>query len=446
MEKSLFIQFVTKYFVPVIAKIVDRIRGENGDNPQYLFMSMLRKQYSLTMKWETIIGEGRIVSADVVSMDSPLPLKRREKLRGVEGSIPKLGTSRKLGEEEMSRLRIMEGLNQDGSQTKQMVKTIFEDAKNGVLGVFMKLEWMFLEALSTGMATIGEEENTGVAVRLDYGHPDENKYGVQAEWSDPENSTPWDDIENVMDAADEKGVTIQYLFMDNKTFGDFAKSKQVRRNVANAQGMVITDTDNIAKPNLNQVNEALDGTWPGLTIVKVNTTITYEKNGERTRVRPFAQNTVAFLPSLEVGKLFWSILAEDWKRAKQVDYTKVEDYILVSKYHSTNPYGEFTDVQALAVPVIDNIDEIYFLSTVSSEDGGTTGITDEQTEGDDVFDYKGEEYTKDSVVAAINLAKPGTGAKSTWKDATLLAKINEFNAEEIQIFEDNIVPSGEGNE
>lgn len=438
MNKSIFLQFVTSWFSGVVIAISKKFNGKTDEEPQYLFMQMLKKVYTPTLEWSSLTTFGRGVAADVVAMDTSIPLKKRGALKKATGEITKLGQKFYLGEREMKNLDILVETNNDGNNDALIRQELFRDTKNVIQAVYERLEGMFLEALSTGYTSVVDENNVGTEVRLNFQHPDANKYGVQTAWTEPD-SKAMDDIENVIDAADENGVAINYMLMDRATFKSFRNSPQVKIYFASSIG-ISASADYIPTPNLDQINSFLSDDL-GVQIIIINKSISYEKNGVTTSVKPFAKDTVVFLNSLNVGSLVWgrlSAMARLEMLRKTSDREVVDDYILVSKYSEDEPLREFTKSEALVVPVLDNVDSIFILNTKSAEDDGTTGVEDEQTEGDEVFDYKGKKYTKDSVVAAINLAKPGTGAKSTWKDATLLKRINEFNAEEIAVFEENI--------
>jgi hypothetical protein len=129
--------------------------------------------------------------------------------------------------------------------------------------------------------------------------------------------------------------------------------------------------------------------------------------------------------------LSYGRLAEEAHPVENVVYQKVDDYILVSKYHKNDPLQEFTSSQALAVPVIDNVESIYILNC---EDA----VVDAQTEGDASFTYKAVVKTKASIVAALNLANENAKAVITMTDKQLQNLINKLNEEQILIFEGNI--------
>ena len=107
---------------------------------------------------------------------------------------------------------------------------------------------------------------------------------------------------------------------------------------------------------------------------------------------------------------------------------------MVSKYHKNDPIKEFTSSQAIVLPVIDNIDNIYILDCEEA-----TASLDVQVEGNTGFAYKEVNYTKASVIAAINVAVESTKAKANNADSTLAKYIDELSEEQVLIFEANIV-------
>lgn len=431
MEKSLFAQYVDKWFLPLILKIVAKING--SENPlTYLHKRMLRKVYSPTMKWGSLSSNGRPIAADVVSMNSSLPLKKRDAIAKAEGDIPKLGMKMYLSEKDLSDLDILQSQNADGSRTKQILQILFADAKKGVVGVDEQLEGMFLQALSTGLTVVEDENNTGVGIRLDFGHPDENKFGVTAKWSGDE-AKPLDDFENVLKKAREKGHTITKIMLGRDSFNSFRKHAQVKELFAAGLGFA---GQNIPVPNFKQVNEIMQDNY-SVTLEIVDRSITYEKNGKRTAVNPWAKNVVVFLTSDMVGSLTWSRLAEMNHPAKQVTYAVADDFKLLSKYHKNDPLREYTSVQAIVVPVIDEVDSIYIMNCEEA-----TAAEDVQTEGDANYDYKGTSYTKASVVEGLNATGEVPEATVGQQDAALAKKIDKLSEEGVAIFESKLVASG----
>ena len=95
--------------------------------------------------------------------------------------------------------------------------------------------------------------------------------------------------------------------------------------------------------------------------MKVDRSVITEKNGVRKSYKPWNADKLIFLTTEEVGALVWGTLAEKNHPVEGVTYTTIDDYKLVAKYSKTDPFNEWTSVQALVLPVIENVDQIYSL-------------------------------------------------------------------------------------
>jgi len=282
---------------------------------------------------------------------------------------------------------------------------------------------MFLQGLSTGVTLIDDDTNVGRGIRVSFNYPDGNKFVATKPWSDA-TAKPIDDVVRIMKNAKMKGDTPTILMMDDTTFNDFASSQQTREHFAFTQGFFGTQ---VPTPDLEQVNALMQRKFK-LTIVVVDRTIITERDGVRKVNTPFASNRVVFLPSIKVGKLVYGILPEETRPSKCVTYAKSDEFILVSKWHSNDPFAEFTSSQALCLPVINNTSSIYLLDTEAS-------VTDEQIEGDAKFAYKENNYEKADVAAALKVANPQTKITVDSKDEAMLKAINNLSEEQILIFE-----------
>lgn len=426
MEKSLFPQWVEKNLSAIALKIVETLNGSK--NPlTYLHKTMLRKNYSTTLQWGSISSNGTVVRADIVAMDSSLPLKRRDSINKATGDIPKLGMKMYLNEHIMNELRLL--TNTSGNE-KQILIKLFGDVNKCISGVYETLEFMFLEALSTGITVITGEDSTGLGVRIDFGLPDSNKYGVSLPWTDP-NATPIDDINNVKSKARLKGDSLQYMFMDLNTWNLFKANSQVKQEYAFYLGFVGSAIPNV--PSLEKANEFLRANY-NIEITIIDRQMLVEQNGKRSVTNPWAANIVTFLTNLNVGTLTYGTLAEESFPVKDVDYQKVDDFMLTSMYGKNDPVRQFTSVQALVLPVLDNVDSIYLMDTADAD-------TSTQVEGDANFTYKSTNYTKASAIAGLNAASPGQPLTVSSTDAQIQKAINKLSDAQIEIFEQNLVPA-----
>jgi hypothetical protein len=359
MEPSLFTAWVAKYFKPLVAKVVEKINGTK--TPQtYLHKTMLRKEYSPTLKWNSINVDGSTVAADVVSMDSPLPLKKRDAISKADGDIPKLGMKLALNERTMTDLNIL--VNSPAVQESTIVAKLFQDTAKCITGIYERLEYMFLQALSTGVTLIPDTENVGLGIRVDFGYKTANKFGVAVLWSAGATGTPISDFNRVKSAADANGDTITTVMMDDFAFNNMLKSDEFKQAYAGSLDIAVNTTSVLPTPNREKAKAYILGEF-GWEIIFVNRTVKTERDGTKTNRKPWAEGAVVFLTTKEVGTLTWGTLAEMVHQNKAVTYQVADEFILVSKFHKVDPLKEFTSSQALVLPVINNVDEIYLLDS-----------------------------------------------------------------------------------
>jgi hypothetical protein len=359
--ESLYVDYVNKYFKGVTIKTVETLNGKNKEEAlTYMFKSMLRKEYAPSGKWDSLSLLNTRVSADYVAMDSSLPLKSRPSLRQASGDIVKSGMELWLNEKQLTDIDTM--INQKISNADIIAK-LFQDVPKVITGIYELLEKTFLEGLSTGVAVIDDSENTGTGVRLDYKYPDENKFGVSTLWSNV-NATPLTDIRAALQKAKTKGHTISFVYMDDVTFDNFAKTTQVKEYFAFSIGFV-GNSGLVPAPTLEKINAALkaDNRYK-FQIVIVDRKVINEKNGSPDVVTPWKEGKVVLTATNEVGVLSWARLAEQNRPVSGISYQTVDDYILVSKFSENRPsFAEYTTSQARVVPVICNVEQIYQIDT-----------------------------------------------------------------------------------
>jgi hypothetical protein len=355
MEQSAFIKWIDKYFKGIVVKNVETLNGKNNEDAlTYMFKTMLRKEYSVTGKWESISVLNTRVSADYVAMDSSLPLKRRDSIGKASGDIVKSGMELWLNEKQLTELDTMVAQRVDESE---IVAKLFADTQKVISGIYELMEKSFLEGLSTGITVIDDTENVGTGVRLNYEYLDANKFGVSVLW-DNVAAKPLDDISVVLDKASADGNKISFVYMDKATFRNFAKTTQVKEEFAFHIGFVGT---NIPTPTLKKINEALaDNDDYKFQITVIDRKVINEKNGKRTVVTPWDAGKVILTTTQQVGVLTWARLAEQNHPVAGVSYQTADEYILVSKFRQNRPsLAEFTTSQARVVPVICNVEQIY---------------------------------------------------------------------------------------
>src|SRR5687768_11864168 len=147
MEQSLFIEWINKYFPGLVLRTVENLNGTT--NPlTYLHRRMLREEFSVDGKWESLSADFSLVAADVIAMDSSIPLKMRDAVGRASGRIPKMGMELALRETQLTELL---ELSRRQGQEAQFVAKLFADTPRVIGGIYERNEAIFLEGLSTGI-------------------------------------------------------------------------------------------------------------------------------------------------------------------------------------------------------------------------------------------------------------------------------------------------------
>lgn len=360
MEKSLYIEYIQKYFSQLVLSVVEKLNGSNQTELSYYFQKLLTPTYSIDGRWESLVGQYTRVAADVVAMDSPLPLKRRDSFAKAGGELVKVGIEMFLTEKQLTEIDIMIAQNLDNNT---ITRKIFADVPRVIVGIYERLEEMFQRGLSSGVALADDDENVGTGIRIDYGYLKENQFGVTKLWnSNADTALAIDDIRKVVRKARKDGNTIIQAYADDVWFDEFTKNQQVRSQFAFGQGFVGDQIPNLSE---QQASDVMRRTF-GFPVADISRSVEIEKNGKRTSVKSWKEGTIVFVCSNQLGSLVYTRLAEMNHPVEGVAYETADNYILVSKYRENRPsLKEYTTSQARVVPVISDVDRIYTLDIKS---------------------------------------------------------------------------------
>ena len=370
MEKSLYAQIVEKYFPQLVLNVVELLNGQRGATLPYFHKQWLDNVYSADGRWTSILAEYTRVAADVVALDSEIPLKQRDTVDFVSGNIPKLGQKLALTEKQMKDLDAI--LRDSNPQLSRVINILFGDTRRVIEAVWERIEDIFLSELSTGVG-ISERDN-GTGVRIDMGFYDKNKFEVDTPWKgNPTTCLPLEDIQKVFDRAMDDNNTITDVFADDNALLPFYTSKEVRGQFAFNQGIGLTQ-DGVPVLDFDKARQVFATKW-GVTLHRVARKIKTEINGQKNNHSPWAKGILAFTCDEKLGNLVYTDTAEATRRVGGVEYQIADEYILVSKYSKNDPLREFTMSQAMAVPVLNNVDRIYLLDTKVPEPTTSTSST-----------------------------------------------------------------------
>ena len=381
MQTSLFAEIVEKYFRLVIGKITEKFNG-NKTEPVLLHKTMLTEEYSADLSWGSMELNHSIVAADVVSLDSSLPLKKRGKIGNATGTIAKLGVKFRKGEKQITNINIMVAR---GADEATVASKVFDDAPKAIKAIDVRKEIMFEQALSTGQVLVADasdddSDNDGTGVRADFGYKSENKFkATVAPWGNKV-ARPLDDIRQMFDKANEDSNVITHVYVTKKYFNYIRNSQQSKLLSATFQNQVITSLVLLPVPSRQQMLDALADEFSATFHIVDSVFKVENPDGSTTPVRPWVEANLIGVPGEVVGRLVYGTLAEETNPVANVSYQKSGSHILVSKYSKTDPLEEFTAAQALCMPVIDGADAIYMLTADEAATGALVLTNDDMTD------------------------------------------------------------------
>lgn len=417
MVQSQFVEYIRKIF-PRLQNVVDTVNGKrNGDNKRtYLHKSMLRKVYSADQKWSNAAVNTTYVAADMVSMNSPLPIKSHDAIAHANGSLPKIGMKKIMFESDINAVNIMKA---QGAEWTNIANKLTSDPIACSVGIDEQNEANFLTGLSNGIVAVEDENNTGTALRINFGYLPENCFGVETQ-----NELTLDDIKRVLAYADNNGDTIITICIALSTYNKLRQTQGAKELVANYRGQTFDSNTKLPVPTASLFDEAFADDNNGVAFLKIDRSIISEKNGKRKPYKPWNQNKLIFLTTEEVGALVWGTLAEKTNPVEGVVYSTVDEYKLISRYRTTEPFTETTSGQALVLSVIENVDQIYSLDISESQAVDTSAETSDST--DVKITIWGNTYKKPEFVKEFNKIT-GKNLASTIADDKLIAAVNRLN-------------------
>lgn len=415
MKESLFIEYIKKIF-PKLQTIIDKVNGKRNKSLTYLHKTMLRKEYSADQKWESASVNTTYVAADMVAMDSPLPPKRRDAVAHANGILPKVGMKKVLRETQINAINIMKA---QGASFTNIANKLTNDSVACSVGIDEKNEANFLTGLSEGVVVVEDENNTGIGLRIDFGYLPQNCFGVETS-----GTISGDDIKRVIDKADKDGNAITTIVIALSTYNKIRQEQWAKELVANYRGQTFDSNTKLPVPSATLFDEAFADDNNGITFLKIDRTVISEKNGKRNPYKPWNANKLIFLTTQEVGALVWGTLAEVTNPVQGVVYSTVDEYKLISKYSKNDPLQEFTSGQALVLPVIENVDQIYSLDISEAQTVDTSAESSDSS--DEKITIWGQTYTKSSFVTEYNkTANDNLGSKVL--DTELIAAVNKLS-------------------
>lgn len=356
MEPTQFLEYIAKYAPKLILKITDYLNDTQRERPYY-HQRYLTPRYSVTGSWEIVNKYNKAIAADVIALDSSIPLKSNPSIEMYGGEIPKIAIEKAFNESDLRKLDLMMASNTPESQ---IIEFIFEHLPAVITGQYERHELNFLQGLSTGQILLTNADNVGTNVRVDFGYKAENKFNASVVWGQA-GYTPLSDLERVVEKSRADGTPIRKFLIDRATFNLIRKSDE-------AKAYWNPLTANQPALSLDQLNSAVEGVL-GFTFEIIERTVVTEINGKQTIVNPWEAGRVIGITREDLGALVYTDLAESRHPVAGVNYQKAGNngYILTKQYRLVRPsLKEITASESMSLTVLSNVNEIYSLDSTAT--------------------------------------------------------------------------------
>ena len=416
MLQSLFYKYLERFF-PMLQRLIETVNKKRGNQLTYLHKLHLNEEYSPDNKWESTISDTTYVAADFVSMDSALPIKQRDTIQTANGKLPKIGISRVLRESHINTLNTMEA---QGGNAQLISRKLANDPVACAQGLDERNEYNFLSGFSNGFVAIKDDDNPNALMRINFNYLEKNTF-----YSSNKGTVELEDILDVIEKAEENGVTIRFIWISKQTYDELRHTRAARELAANYERRIISDDFTLPVPTPTLFDEAFSDETSGVSFVKVNRSVVIEENGIRKNVKPWNDNRLIFVEDEIVGTLVFGRLAETTNPVENVLYQLVDNYKLIARFRETNPLRETTTGQAIVAPIIENIDQIYVLDISEGQE------VDSSAEAADTADVYvtvwGSKYTKSSFIGAYNAIDGVRPLKEDATDAAVIKAVNKLS-------------------
>lgn len=411
--KSIYDEYLER-LLPSFTVVREKINGKKTP-PTYLHKQMLRRVHSTDKRWESAGVHNRYVAADTVAMDSPLPIKSRPAIEFATGKLPKVGLMRQMKESDIDDI---DRLIERHAPLTEVLQKLYNDVDFCSVGIDEKNEFAFLYALSRGYVLVEDMDNVGTGIRVNFGYLESNTFGVSNK-----GHISREDIERLLSQADHDGNTPGYISLSQATYRKLRNERWARELVANYNDQTYTEQTSLPVPSAKKFDEAFADEFNGIKFNVIDRKVDFEKNGKIHSVKPFANDVMIFHTSMTVGALVWSDLVEKNHQVDGVRYQLLDEFKLISSYGETNPLRMFTAGQALVLPIIENVDEVYVLDSNISQplDASDT----ESGASDSKITIFGHCYDKSDVIAKANAE--GLELTLAMTDAEVIEAINGLN-------------------
>ncbi len=316
-----------------------------------------KKQLGLDLSW--IKGhKGLPVALMPSAFDAKATLRDRIGVSKVETEMPFFREAMRIGEKDRQELnKVLAAANT--ALIEPIISNIFDDITNLVNGSEVQFERMRMQLLSTGL--IGITANR-LNYDYDYQFDDDHKETLEgtAMWSDLDDSTPVQDIQDWMDTVEEDtGTRPTRAICTRKTWNYLLQNQSIRLDLNPTGGTNIIMTDAMLKQYLSSKL--------GLTVAVYNKKFKATQDGSAQQF--FPDDVFTLIPDGDLGNSYYGTTPEEsdlMAGNTDAQVRIVNTGVAITTIKEPHPVNIETIVSAIQLPSFEMIDSV-FIATVHTD-------------------------------------------------------------------------------
>lgn len=299
-----------------------------------------------TVDWAEIIRTNR--TARFRSYDGRIHVSQRDGASSKRVNMPALSSSLSLGEYERLQL---EFARTGGTNTAALERAIYNDSETLTYEVQNRLEQAWGDVLYDGILTINEEGFQGEA---DFGVPANHKVTAATLWSNAATATPLSDLVSWSDTYEATtGARPGATRLTRANLRALQRSKEVIDAIKGAQ-------TGSTRVNINDLNDLLEG--EGVAPIVDLPIAVVDVDGVTTPVMP--DDKVILTPAdwSDLGHTRFGVsgTALELVNSSEAELSFEEASGIVGVVEKVGPpYRQFTFVDAVGMPIIDDARRIF---------------------------------------------------------------------------------------
>ena len=318
------------------------------------------------LDFEELIGKQQIsIMASTIGENSEAPIIGTEGLETFKERVLHHAIAVPLSMQDYRRvLQLQDSRAIDDNAVKnELIKIMWGNTETAVNGVEGRIDNIFLSALSNcGVFTFSDSNNPegGIRGTINYQMPAGNIASADTAWTEANlNSVdPFEDIQEVLDLADDKSVIGSILISPAK-MSYICRSPKMKK-------MIFGSDRSSSILTMAMVNQYMEqNELP--TFTKIRRKLRVKKAGNKfDPVTPWNTDNIVFVPAGKLGTIKNALTDSELKPEADVTYSmygriRISEYF-IGKTKGTR-HGEYTEAESLCLPVISEINNIYTLKT-----------------------------------------------------------------------------------